>query len=277
MNAKFKPMTKSRINLCPIGVFDSGIGGLTVVREIIKKLPGENLIYLGDTARVPYGTKSSKTVITYSQSNTAFLLSKGVKLLVVACNTASAVALPSLRWDFEIPVIGVIEPGARKAVRTTKTGKVGVIGTPSTMKSNAYKKAMESIAPEVKVYSKPCPLFVPLAEEGWTDGEIAELTANKYLETFKESGIDVLILGCTHYPLLKPIIQKAVGEDITLVDSAAETALEIKRVLHENGIPNENSLPPKHEFFLTDVSETFISIAGRFLGEEIEKVEQIDL
>jgi glutamate racemase len=182
-----------------------------------------------------------------------------------------------LRWDFEIPILGVIEPGARKAVRTTKTGKVGVIGTPSTIKSNAYKKAMENIAPEIQVYSKACPLFVPLAEEGWTDDEIAELAAKKYLETFKESEIDVLILGCTHYPLLKPMIQKVVGENIMLIDSAEETALEIKRVLEENAISNKNSFHPQREFYLTDVSETFISIAGRFLGEEIEKVEQIDL
>ena len=270
-------MTKARVNSSPIGVFDSGIGGLTVVKEILRELPSESLIYLGDTARVPYGTKSSKTVITYSQSNTAFLVSKGIKLLVVACNTASAVALPSLRWDFEIPILGVIEPGARKAVRTTKTGKVGVIGTPSTIKSNAYKKAMENIAPEIQVYSKACPLFVPLAEEGWTEDEIAELAAKKYLEAFKESEIDVLILGCTHYPLLKPVIQKVVGENITLIDSAEETALEIKRVLEENAISNKNSSHPQREFYLTDVSETFISIAGRFLGEEIEKVEQIDL
>jgi glutamate racemase len=261
----------------PIGVFDSGIGGLTVVREIVKLLPYENLIYLGDTARVPYGTKSSKTVITYSQSNASFLLSKGIKLLVVACNTASAVALPSLRWDFDIPIIGVIEPGARKAVRTTKTGRVGVIGTPSTVKSNAYKKAMENIAPEVSVYSKACPLFVPLAEEGWTDGEITELTARRYLEDFKESGIDVLILGCTHYPLLKQTIQKVVGDKITLVDSAEETALEIKRVLEENETANKNIGASRSEFYLTDVSETFISIAGRFLGEDIQEVQQIDL
>ncbi|MFQ5788257.1 MAG: glutamate racemase, partial [Thermodesulfobacteriota bacterium] len=180
-------------NQRPIGVFDSGIGGLTVLAESLKILPNENFIYLGDTARVPYGTKSSKTVITYSQSNSRFLLSKGIKLLVVACNTASAVALQSLRWDLDIPIIGVIEPGARKAVNITKTGKVGVIGTPSTIRSNAYRKAIENISPEIKVFSKSCPLFVPLAEEGWTDDEIAELTAKKYLDPLKELEIDVLI------------------------------------------------------------------------------------
>ncbi|MGH7802436.1 MAG: glutamate racemase [Thermodesulfobacteriota bacterium] len=270
-------MTDSKIISLPIGVFDSGIGGLTVLREIIKKLPNENFIYLGDTARVPYGTKSSQTVIRYSQSNSRFLISTGIKHLVVACNTASAVALPSLRWDFEIPIIGVIEPGARKAVRVTKTGKVGVIGTSSTIKSNAYKKAVENIAPEIKIYSKACPLFVPLAEEGWIDGKIAELTANKYLEPLKESGIDVLILGCTHYPLLKSTIQKVIGDEVVLVDSAEETALEIERTLKENGISNGSSSSYKREFYLTDVSETFISIAGRFLGDSIEKVEQVDI
>ena len=269
-------MTSTQTNSSPIGVFDSGIGGLTVVKEILKKLPNESIIYLGDTARVPYGTKSSRTVIAYSEGNAKFLLSKGIKLLVVACNTASAVALPSLRWDFHIPVIGVIEPGARKAVRFTKTGKVGVIGTPSTIKSYAYKKAMENIAPEIKVYSKACPLFVPLAEEGWVEGEIAELTAKKYLEPFKGLDIDVLILGCTHYPLLKPVIQRVMGDGVTLVDSAEETASEIKRTLEENLISN-GDFSHRREYYLTDVSETFLSVAGRFLGENIERVEQIDV
>lgn len=270
-------MTKTQISLSPIGVFDSGIGGLTVVREILKRLPNENLIYLGDTARVPYGTKSSRTVIAYSEGNARFLLSKGIKLLVVACNTASAVALPSLRWDFEIPVIGVIEPGARKATRVTRTGKVGVIGTPSTIRSNAYKKAIENISPEIEIYSKACPLFVPLAEEGWTYGEIVEIAAKEYLEDLKESGIDVLILGCTHYPLLKSTIQNVIGKGVTLVDSAEETASEIERILRENNISNKNFASPQKEFYLTDVSETFISIAERFLGEKIERVEQVDI
>lgn len=269
-------MTKY-MNTSPIGVFDSGIGGLTVLSEIKKLLPNENFVYLGDTARVPYGTKSSKTVIAYSQINSKFLVSKGIKLLVVACNTASAVALPSLRWDLEIPIIGVIEPGARKAVSTTKTGNVGVIGTPSTIKSDAYKKAIENISPEIHVVSKACPLFVPLAEEGWTEGEIAELAARNYLGPLKDSGIDVLILGCTHYPLLKPTIQKVVGESVTLIDSAEETAIEIKRILKDKKSLNGNSSQTQKEFYLTDVSESFINIAGTFLGGEIDRIYQIDL
>jgi glutamate racemase len=264
-------------NTSPIGVFDSGIGGLTVLGEIKELLPNENFVYLGDTARVPYGTKSSKTVITYSQINSKFLVSKGIKLLVVACNTASAVALPSLRWDLEIPIIGVIEPGARKAVSITKTGIVGVIGTPSTIKSDAYTKAIENISPDIEVVSKACPLFVPLAEEGWTEGKIAELAAKSYLGPLKESGIDVLILGCTHYPLLKTTIQKVVGDSVKLIDSAEETAVEIKRILNDKKSLNGSSSQTQQEFYLTDVSESFINIAGRFLGGEIDLIHQIDL
>jgi glutamate racemase len=269
-------MTK-HTNNSPIGVFDSGIGGLTVLSEIKKLLPNENFVYLGDTARVPYGTKSSRTVLTYSQINSKFLVSKGIKLLVVACNTSSAVALPSLRRDLEIPIIGVIEPGARKAVSTTATGIVGVIGTPSTIKSGAYKKAIENISPDVEVFSKACPLFVPLAEEGWTDGEIAELAAKTYLRPLRDSGIDVLILGCTHYPLLKTTIQKVVGDGVTLIDSAEETAIEIKRILNDTESLNDNSSKTQQEFYLTDVSESFINTAGRFLGGEIDRIYQIDL
>ncbi len=269
-------MTKDATN-APIGVFDSGIGGLTVVREIIKRLPRENIIYLGDTARVPYGTKSSRTVIAYSHHNARFLVSKGVKLLVVACNTSSAVSLPSLSTDFEIPVIGVIGPGAKKAAEVTKSGKVGVIGTPSTIKSSAYKKALESISSGIEVYSRACPLFVPLADEGRTDGEITELIAKEYLAPFKEHDIDALVLGCTHYPLLKNTIQKVMGKGITLVDSAEETAKEIERVLGEKGLLKNGTGTPSREYYLTDVSDTFVSIAGRFLGESIENIEMVDI
>lgn len=261
----------------PIGVFDSGVGGLTVAREIIKRLPGENLIYLGDTARVPYGTKSSRTVIAYSRSNAGFLISKGIKLLVVACNTASSVSLPSLSGELSIPVIGVIEPGAKKAASITKTNKVGVIGTYSTIGSGAYKDAIERIRPDIEVSSKPCPLFVGLADEGWTEGEITELIAEQYLSGLKDTGIDVLVLGCTHYPLLKTVIQNTVGEGITLVDSAEETALEIERALIEHSELNDGGLKARRDFYLTDVSDTFVSIAGRFLGENIENIEMVDI
>jgi len=261
----------------PIGVFDSGIGGLTVVREIISRLPRENIIYLGDTARVPYGTKSSRTVIAYSHHNARFLVSKGIKMLVVACNTSSAVSLPSLSRELEIPVIGVIGPGAKKAGEVTKSKRVGVIGTPSTIKSSAYKKALEAISPDIEVFSRACPLFVPLAEEGWTEGEISELIAKEYLAPFKGYDIDVLVLGCTHYPLLKPTIQKVMGGGITLVDSAEETAKEIERVLREKDLLNNGAGAPSREYYLTDVSDTFVSVAGRFLGEKIENIEMVDI
>jgi glutamate racemase len=269
-------MTKN-INSAPVGVFDSGIGGLTVVREIIKRLPRENIIYLGDTARVPYGTKSSRTVAAYSLNNARFLRSKGIKMLVVACNTSSAVSLPSLNGELDIPVIGVIEPGARKAAVTTKSGRVGVIGTPSTIKSSAYKKALEAASPGVEVYSKACPLFVSLADEGWTEGEISELIAKEYLAPLREHEIDVLVLGCTHYPLLKRTIQKVMGDGVTLVDSAEETAKEIERVLREKNLLNTGGGAPSREYYLTDVSDTFVSVAGRFLGEKIESIEMVDI
>lgn len=267
----------NKIKTAPIGVFDSGIGGLTVAKELIKTLPEENIIYLGDTARVPYGSKSGRTVIAYSHSNSEFLISKGVKLLVVACNTASSVSIPSLRAEFDIPVIGVIEPGAKKAVEVTKRRKIGVIGTPSTINSSAYTKAIENLNPEIEVITKACPLFVPLADEGWVEGEIIEKIAEEYLYPIKQTGIDVLVLGCTHYPLLKNTIQKIVGSEITLVDSAEETASQIKDILSGEKLLNDANANSRREFYLTDVSDTFISVAGRFLGEKIEKIEMVDI
>ena len=265
------------IKSAPIGVFDSGIGGLTVAKELIRALPSEDIIYLGDTARVPYGTKSGRTVVIYSHRNTEFLVSKGIKLLVVACNTASSVSIPSLREEFDIPVIGVIEPGARKAVSVCSTGKIGVIGTPSTINSSAYKKAIHSLNPDLDVYAKACPLFVPLADEGWVEGDLVEQIVEQYLAEIKQSGIDTLVLGCTHYPLLKNTIQKVMGSNITLVDSAEETASEIKEVLTNEHLLNDSSSESNREFYLTDVSDTFISVAGRFLGEKIDKLEMVDI
>jgi len=270
-------LMKNNIKNAPIGVFDSGIGGLTVVKELIRNLPGEDIVYLGDTARVPYGTKSGRTVIAYSRSNTEFLISKGIKLLVVACNTASSVSIPSLRAEFDMPVLGVIEPGTKKAVEVTNKNKIGVIGTPSTINSGAYTKAIENLNPDIKVISEACPLFVPLADEGWVEGEIVEGIAKEYLNPIKDSGIDVLVLGCTHYPLLKNMIQKIVGDEITLVDSAQETASQIKQILVKKDLLNDSKTPSERDFYLTDVSDTFISVAGRFLGEKIDKIEMVDI
>lgn len=269
-------MTKDK-NTLPIGIFDSGIGGLTVVKEITKRLPNEDIVYLGDTARVPYGTKSSDTVIAYSKSNADFLISQGVKLLVIACNTASAFALGSLKELLDIPVIGVLEPGAKKAVKTTINNTIGVIGTPSTIKSAAYTKEINRLNPDTRVFSQPCPLFVPLAEEGWVDDPVSEQIAERYLSNLIKNNIDTLILGCTHYPLLKSMIQKVAGNDITLVDSAEEVSMEIDQTLKSIGILNETENKGNKHFYLTDVSDTFVSIASTFLGESIEKIEHVDL
>jgi len=260
-----------------IGIFDSGVGGLTVVKEVVRLLPGERIIYLGDTARVPYGTKSSKTVVKYAQSNVRFLLSKGIKILVIACNTASAYSLDVLKETVEQPVIGVIEPGVKKALDTTRTGKIGVIGTPSTIKSNAYNTEIEKLDESAEVFSKACPLFVPLAEEGWHEGEIAHAVAEKYLDYFRNSDIDTLILGCTHYPLLKTTIQSVLGEKITLVDSAEETAKAVMNMLENRDLLGNNNSVSVREFYLTDNSDSFLSIANRFLGKDIEDIQLIDI
>lgn len=261
----------------PIGIFDSGIGGLTVVKEIRKRLPNENIIYLGDTARVPYGTKSSSTVISYSLGNAAFLSSHNIKLLVVACNTASAFALDSLKSTLDIPVIGVLEPGALKAVETTRNNVLGVIGTPSTIKSEAYREAVNKIGPNITVHTKSCPLFVPLAEEGWIDDPISEQVAVRYLKPLINKKIDTLILGCTHYPLLKKLIQRVVGDDIKLVDSAEQVTTQTLSILEELGIKNPENKSGNKQFYLTDVSDSFLSIAASFLGEQVSGIKQIDI
>jgi len=260
-----------------IGIFDSGVGGLTVVKEILNLLPNENLIYLGDTARVPYGTKSKSTVIKYAESNANFLLSRGIKILVVACNTASAYSLEKLRENISIPVIGVIEPGAKKAASSTRNGNIAVIGTPSTIRSNAYSKALHNIDPKLKVFSKACPLFVALAEEGWHQGEITRKIIETYLDDLLKENIDVMILGCTHYPLLKSAIKEVAGENVLLIDSAEETAKEINEKITPVSIENNNENNSKYEFYLTDDSESFVRIAGKFLGREISEIKLTDL
>jgi len=260
-----------------IGIFDSGVGGLTVVKEILKLLPDENLVYLGDTARVPYGTKSKSTVIKYAENNANFLLSRGIKILVVACNTASAYSLEKLKDNLSIPVIGVIEPGAKKAASSTRNGNIAVIGTPSTIRSNAYLKALHNIDPKLKVFSKACPLFVALAEEGWYHGEITRKIIETYLDDLLKENIDVMILGCTHYPLLKSAINEVVGENVLLIDSAEETAKEIYEKISSVSIKNNNVSKSKYEFFLTDDSESFVRIAGKFLGKEINEIKLTDL
>lgn len=265
------------MNQKPIGVFDSGIGGLTVLKEIFRELPDESTIYLGDTARVPYGIRSPETVIRYSIENTQFLLSKGIKLLVIACNTASSLSLDEIKKLVPVPVIGVIEPGVYAAIKNTRNKKIGIIGTEATVRSNAYKKAIKTIYSNVEVFSLSCPLFVPLVEEGWTQGKIAMMIADRYIRSLKDKDIDTLILGCTHYPLLKGVISKVMGHDIRLIDSAVETAKKVRDILRELKIVRESKKRPLREFYVTDSPERFIKVGERFLGQKIEHIEKIEL
>ncbi len=260
----------------PIGIFDSGIGGLTVLREIAKLLPNENLIYLGDTARVPYGIRSAETVIKYSLECATFLFKKEIKMLVVACNTSSSVSLEFLREKLTVPVIGVIEPGVRAALKVTENGKIGIIGTEATIQSEAYTKKIKSIKPNTEVISKACPLFVPLVEEGILEGSIAELVVERYLKDLKNSGIDTLILGCTHYPLLKKTIQKYM-DGIRLVDSAQEIALEVKNLLINQELINKSTKLGLKTFYVTDAPERFKKIGEIFLNYEINNIFKVSL
>lgn len=256
----------------PIGVFDSGIGGLTVMHALMERLPHESLIYFGDTARVPYGPKSGETVTRFSCENVSLLIERGVKAVVVACNTATAHALPALRERFDLPIVGVVGPGARAGAAASGSGRVGVIGTYGTIASRAYEKALFAVDPALVVVSRACPLFVPLAEEGMTDHPAARLIAAEYLHPFKADGIDTLILGCTHYPLLKPIIAEAVGDDVRLIDSAEETAREVAALLEERGLASGGGTP-EHRFLVSDLPEQFLRIGQRFLGGRIERVD----
>ena len=259
----------------PIGVFDSGIGGLTVLKEIIKILPQENTIYLGDTARVPYGIRSPETVIQYSFENTKFLSTRDIKLLVIACNTASSVSLGAIKDSVSIPVIGVIEPGAEAAVKATRNKRVGIIGTDATIMSNAYRNVIRALDERIEVCGLPCPLFVPLVEEGWTEGNIATLIARKYLKDIKKKDIDTLVLGCTHYPLLKKVISKVMGNGIRLVDSAVETSREIKITLEALKITRKEKSRAVRKFYVTDAPQKFLKLGERFLGKKIEHIEKI--
>jgi glutamate racemase len=261
----------------PIGVFDSGIGGLTVLKEIIKEMPDENTIYLGDTARVPYGIRSPETVTRYSFENTRFLFSKDIKLLVVACNTASSISLDTIKSGFPIPVIGVIEPGAKAAVRATRNKKIGVIGTEATIKSDSYTRALKAIVRDIEVFSLPCPLFVPLVEEGWTEGNVVTMIAKRYLGEIKDKGIDTLVLGCTHYPLLKNVIAKVMGKRVRLIDSAVEVAKEIKATLEMSDLKRDKKERPSRAFYVTDSPERFIKVGEGLLGKKIEHIEKIAL
>ncbi|HUP01671.1 MAG TPA: glutamate racemase [Gemmatimonadota bacterium] len=256
----------------PIGVFDSGIGGLTVMHALMERMPHESLVYFGDTARVPYGPKSKETVTRFSCENVDLLARRGVKAVVVACNTATAFALPALRARFELPIAGVVGPGARAAAAATRSGRVGVIGTHGTIGSGAYRDALLAIEPGLTVVSRACPLFVPLAEEGMTDHPAARLIAGEYLSPFREDGVDTLILGCTHYPLLKPVISEILGERVRLIDSAEETAREVVALLAERGLARADGRP-EYRYLVSDLPDQFLRIGQRFLGQRIDRVE----
>ena len=261
----------------PIGVFDSGIGGLTVAREIMRQLPSESIVYFGDTARVPYGPKSPDTVRRYSHEIAEFLRGEGVKAIVVACNTATAHALPMLRAEQPRPVVGVVEPGARAAVAATDGGPVGVIGTAGTINSGAYARAIHALRADVEVLSRACPLLVPFVEEGWLAHDATRLVAHEYLDALRDRHVDTLVLGCTHYPLLKTLIGDVVGQRVRLIDSAEETAAEIGRVLAERGLSASPGATPRHRFVASDAPDHFSRMAERFLGAPLERIETVTL
>ncbi len=263
----------------PIGVFDSGVGGLTVAREIMRHLPNENIVYFGDTARVPYGSKSKDTIIRYSRQIINFLKTKDVKAIVIACNTASALALDVVRGESDIPIIGVVEPGARAALAATTTKKIGVIGTEGTIRSAMYEKIIQGFEPEASVIGKACPLFVPLVEEGFAKHHVTEEIIDYYLASMKETDIDSLILGCTHYPLLRSRIREYVGEKITLVNPAYETAMDLKQLLEENGLANTYTEQGHgtYSFYVSDAADKFKQFANSILPYDIETTKQINI
>lgn len=263
----------------PVGVFDSGVGGLTVAREIMRHLPNENIVYFGDTARVPYGSKSRDNIIRYSRQIIHFLNTQGVKAIVIACNTASALALEVVREESNIPIIGVVEPGARAALEATKTKKIGVIGTEATIRSAMYEKIIQGFEPEASVIGKACPLFVPLVEEGFAKHHVTEEIIDYYLSSFMETDIDSLILGCTHYPLLRSRIREYVGDKITLVNPAYETAMDLKRLLRENGMENTDMTGEhaSYSFYVSDAADKFKQFANSILPYDIETTKQINI
>ena len=265
----------------PVGVFDSGLGGLTVVREIMRQLPEEDIVYFGDTARVPYGSKSKGTIIYFSRQITRFLKTKNVKAIVVACNTASALALPTVNEEMDIPMIGVVEPGAIAAAKATKTGKVGVIGTQATVSSGIYTKVIGAIDPSISVIGQACPLFVPMVEEGLVDHPVMMQMIDYYLSSIKNSDVDALVLGCTHYPLLRSRIHEYLGDAITLVNPAYETAMGLKSLLEENGLLRDAQEGAKKQaaadLYVSDLPERFKEFADSILPIDIDRVKMVNV
>ena len=265
------------MNDAPIGIFDSGIGGLTVARAIYERLPHESTIYFGDTARVPYGPKSPDTVRRYSLEILHWLLDQGVKAVVVACNTSTAHALRVLQEAAAVPVIGVIKPGARAAITAGSGGPIGEIGTAGTIASNAYARAIAALAPAVRVLQKPCRLFVPLVEEGWFEHPATELVAVEYLAPLRDEGIRALVLGCTHYPLLRPLLQRIMGQDVVLIDSGQATSEALETVLRDKALTAPGSAPSFHRFVVSDDEARFRLVGSRFIGERLAEAEVVPL
>lgn len=263
----------------PVGVFDSGVGGLTVAREIMRNLPSEKIVYFGDTARVPYGSKSKETIIRYSQQIIRFLQEQEVKAIVIACNTASAFALDAVRHELEIPVLGVIEPGAIVAAKETKNNRVGVIGTTGTVGSRIHEAYLKKLNPEIEVFGKACPLFVPLVEEGWLHDSVTMEVVGRYLKELQEKDVDTLILGCTHYPLIRSVIGEVMGEKVRLVNPAYETALELGRLLKEKDLlstgTEEAEFP--YRFYVSDLADKFKDFANSILPYDVEMTQKIDI
>ena len=266
----------------PIGVFDSGIGGLTVAREIMRQMPNERIVYFGDTARVPYGSKSKETVVRYSRQIVRFLLEQNVKAIAVACNTASAYALPEIESECPVPVIGVIRPGAKTATECTRNGRIGVIGTRATISSGTYREYIRQIMPEAEVFGQACPLFVPLVEEGLWEDPVTEEIARRYLASLLDSGIDTLIMGCTHYPLIRKTIGHAAGEGVSLINPAYETAMELRRMLEDKGLLSQNrpelgSSTPQYSFYVSDMADQFQQFANSIIKYGILSSEKIEI
>ncbi len=270
----------SELREAPIGVFDSGVGGLTVAREIMRQIPKERIVYFGDTARVPYGTKSRDTVIRYSRQIVRFLKTRNVKAIVIACNTASAYALETLRAELDLPIIGVVKPGARVAARASTGGNIGVIGTEATVGSHIYRDYIQSLRPEARVCEKACPLFVSLVEEGWLKDPVTEAVAQRYLQEMKERQVDTLILGCTHYPLIRSTVGKVMGENAVLVNPAYETAIELRELLKREEMDNQGHNKTEenpYEFFVSDAAERFKAFANSILPFDITSTRQINI
>lgn len=263
----------------PIGVFDSGVGGLTVVREMMRQLPNENIVYFGDTARVPYGSKSQNTIIRFSEQIIRFLQKKQVKAIVIACNTASALALDAVRDEFEVPILGVVVPGARAAMEATKNGKVGVVGTDATVQSGMYTKIIHGFQPDIQVLEKACPLFVPLVEEGFKEHPVTQDIIVHYLESMKKSDIDTMILGCTHYPLLRSRIREYLGDKIQIVNPAYEAAMDLKNLLEEQNMVNDGNteVHSKYEFYVSDAADKFRNFANTVMPFDISTTNVVNI